>query len=186
MIPFGQDEMIKVDLVHSNMIGALVAANKSKNILELGIGGGRSTDAILSALEFNRQPYQYTLVDNWNDFGFVQPQIVTDTYASRINLVTANEKDFIDACTTTYDFIMSDADHMRTQEWFEHVYDDILEPGGILCYHDVNLFESEHFVNLRQIYYKCQERKLNHMLFNKNSIPGERCQRGLLVIFKNQ
>jgi hypothetical protein len=80
---------------------------------------------------------------------------------------------------------MSDADHMRTDQWFEYVYDNLVADGGILCYHDVNMIDGSHFVNLRNIYYKAQERKLRYMLFNKNSIPGERCERGLMVIFKD-
>jgi hypothetical protein len=78
---------------------------------------------------------------------------------------------------------MSDGDHHNTDQWFEYVYDNILNDNGILIYHDINLVEDE-FVNLRNIYNKAKERKINFYLFNKNSLQNERCQRGLMVIFK--
>jgi hypothetical protein len=33
--------------------------------------------------------------------------------------------------TTKVDFILSDEDHHHTQEWFEHVYDNLLNAGGM-------------------------------------------------------
>ena len=49
------------------------------------------------------------------------------------------------------DFIFSDADHHHAPEqWFDKVYDDMLNPGGILCYHDINLVDND-FPNLREI-----------------------------------
>jgi hypothetical protein len=185
MATFGQDESVKVDIAHSNLLTGLVMANKPKYVLELGVGGGRSTDAILAGLEYNQQLFKYTLVDNWYDFGFVMPEEVGNKYGSTVEIVTSDEKDYVFSHVKNFDFIMSDADHHNTNEWFEHVYDNLLMDGGILCYHDINLVE-ESFVNLREIYNKCQERNITHMLFNKNSLPYEKCQRGLLVIFKNK
>jgi predicted O-methyltransferase YrrM len=182
---FGWDESIKIDVAHSNLLTGLVMANKPKTILELGIGGGRSTDAILAGLEYNQQKYDYTLVDNWYDFGYTPPMEVMSKYGPKMKIVTSPEKEFVFSCDKQYDFIMSDADHHHTNEWFEYVYDNLLEDDGILCYHDVNLLEDV-FINLRDIHTKCKERNLTHFLFNKNSIPGERCQRGFLVIFKNK
>jgi predicted O-methyltransferase YrrM len=185
MIPFGQDENIKVDVAHSTLLTALVMSHKPQRILELGVGGGRSTDAMLSGLAYNQQPYQYTLVDNWHDFGFTQPAMVSEKYSDKLDIVTSDEHAFVFSCKTKYDFIMSDADHSRTDQWFEYVYDNLLNQDGILIYHDVNLIGSD-FPNLRNIYYKSIQRGLNFMLFNKNSLPTERCERGLMVIFKNQ
>jgi predicted O-methyltransferase YrrM len=183
MIKFGQDEGVKIDQAHADLITGLIKSHKPKTVLELGIGGGQSTNAMLAGLDYNQQTFDYTLVDNWMDFGGVMPDEVKDLYEKRITIVTSNEKDFVFGANKKYDFIMSDADHHQTDQWFEYVFDTLLADNGILCYHDVNLIENE-FVNLRNIYYRCQEFNLKHFLFNKNSLPSERCQRGLLVIFK--
>lgn len=184
MKPFGTDEGVKIDQAHADLLRGLIVAQKPKTVLELGIGGGQGTDAMLSGLEYNQQPYEYTLVDNWFDFGRQQPPEVAERYGSRIEVVTSDEKDFVFSCTKKFDFIMSDADHFQTDQWFEYVFAELVNDNGILCYHDVNLIDNE-FVNLRTIYYKCREYGLAYKLFNLNSLPTERCQRGLLVIFKN-
>jgi predicted O-methyltransferase YrrM len=81
-----------------------------------------------------------------------------------------------------FDFIMSDADHFRTQEWFAHVYANLLNSGGILIYHDVT---NPQFPNLMRIYEDCVRNGHHHVLLNANSRKEERCDRGLLVIFKH-
>jgi len=181
-IPFGQDDTIKIDRAHADLLTGLVKSGKPKTVLELGIGGGQATDAILSGLEYNQQPYQYTLVDNWMDFDDIMPPIVKETYGGRVNLVTSGEKEFVFSCNKKFDFIMSDADHHNTQNWFEYVYEELLNDDGILIYHDVTL--TSQFPNLLQILHRCQEFNLKHKLFNKDSLPTEMCYRGLLVIFK--
>lgn len=182
---FGTREEVKIDEAHSELIRGLVIASKPVSILEMGVGGGQSTNAILSAIEFNQQAYNYTLVDNWLDFEGQCPREVVDLYGERMDIVTSDEKDFVFSTEEKFDFIMSDADHYQTDQWFEHVYDNLLNDGGILIYHDVNLVDPDAFKNLISIYDKCKEQKKSHMLFNKSTLPHERCQRGLLVIFKN-
>lgn len=166
---------VKMDHCHANLINALIQSSKPKNILELGFGGGRSCQAIHEAINKNRNNAKYTLVDNWLDFNFVKPSYIT------VPNITANEKDFVAGCTEIYDFIVSDADHQHTNEWFDKVFNDLLSDSGILIYHDI----SHAYPNLISILTKCQENNYSHYLFNENSIPGERCERGLLVIFKN-
>ena len=196
MIPFGQDEGVKIDVAHAHLVTGLVKANKPKTILEFGIGGGESTDAILEALEYNQQAYKYTLVDNWHDWmpahlkGIPNavgkcPAGVIEKYGSRIEIVTSPEREYVFSCQEKYDFIMSDGDHHQTDQWFEYVYENLLNPSGVLIYHDVNLFDDDAFKNLISIYTRCQEYRISHHLFNRNSLPGERCQRGLLAIFKD-
>lgn len=183
--PFGTVELVKIDVAHAELLRGLIMSHKPKTILELGVGGGQGTDAMLSALEYNEQAYNYTLVDNWLDFDYVQPPEVAERYGSRINIVTSGEKEFVFSCDQKFDFIMSDADHHRADQWFEHVYQNLLNANGILVYHDVNLVDADAFHNLAGIYHKCRSDKIPHMLFNRNSKSGERCQRGLLVIFKH-
>jgi predicted O-methyltransferase YrrM len=176
---------IKIDTAHAELIRGLVIAHKPKVLLELGVGGGKSVDATLSALNFNQQTYDYTLVDNWLDFGGTIPPEVTDLYQDKLNIVTSAEKDYVQNCNKKFDFIMSDADHHQSHLWFEYVYDNLLNPGGILMYHDVNMIDPKAYPGLKEIYTKCKATKKSHYLFNKNSLPDERCDRGLLVIFKN-
>jgi len=196
MIPFGEDEGVKIDVAHAHLITGLVKANKPTTVLEFGIGGGESTDAILEGLEYNQQAYKYTLVDNWHDWmpdimkrvaGAVGecPAGVIEKYGTRIEIVTSTEQQYVFSCDKTFDFIMSDGDHHNADQWFEYVYENLLNPGGILIYHDVNLFDDDAFKNLITIYTRCQEYGISHQLFNRNSLPEERCQRGLLVIFKD-
>jgi predicted O-methyltransferase YrrM len=185
MIPFGQDEVVKVDVAHAKLLTALTQANKPKSVLEIGIGGGQATDAILEGLEFNQQPFSYDIVDCWLDWNGVKPEGVDEKYSDKCNIITAYEKDFVFSTDKTYDFIMSDGDHQNADQWFEHVLDKLVNSDGILVYHDINLFDADAFQNLNKIYDRCQEYKLRYHLFNRNSREDERCQRGMLVIFKD-
>lgn len=184
MAKFGEDENIKVDSVHAELIRSLILCNKPESVVEFGIGGGKSTDAILDGLSYNKKKYKYTVVDSWLDFGGNPPKEALEKYSSKINIVTSLEKDFVFSCKEKFDFIMSDADHHATNQWFEYVYDNLLNNNGILIYHDINLFDNS-YPNLVEIFIKCKNKKLSHMLFNKSSLENERCERGLLVIFKN-
>ena len=187
MIAFGEDEGVKIDQAHADLLRGLIVSHKPKTILEIGLGGGQATDAILSGLEYNNQPYHYDIVDCWLDWGGVMPSGVTEKYESRCNIITAFEKDYVFGTDKTYDFIMSDGDHHNAEKWFEHVFDKLLNPGGILIYHDINVFnEPDSFPNLVEIYEKCKKYNLSHHLFNANSLEDERCQRGLLIIFKHE
>jgi len=181
---FRKNDAVKVDTAHAITISGLVYGQKPQKVLELGLGGGESTEAILAALKFNEQPFHYTLVDNWVDYNYTMPEGVMEAYGQDINVVTSDEKQFIYSTRETYDFIFSDADHYHTNEWFDYVYDNLLEKEGILLYHDINFFENC-LLNLREIFYTCQKRGLHYKLFNRNSLPHERCHRGLLAIFKH-
>ena len=178
--------MIQIDTVHAKLLHGLVLADKPKRVLELGYGVGFATDDIYSALEYNQQPYTYTLVDNWSDKWTESgnPEKVKAKYSNKIDIVTSNEKEFVFGCKEKYDFIMSDADHLATDQWFEYVYDTLLADNGILCYHDVML--TSMFPNLYRIVERCQELNLRHKVFDKSSLPEEMCFRGLIVIFKDK
>ena len=178
------NENVKIDQAHAELIYGLVVASKPVNLLELGLGGGKSVDSVLAGLEYNKQPYSYTLVDNWLDWNGSIPDGVEEKYANVLQIVTSDEKEFVYSCQQKYDFIVSDADHYRTDQWFKYVYDNLLEDNGILIYHDVDFFGNS-FPNLRQIYFTAVKNGYSFKLFNKNSLPGEQCQRGLMVIFKN-
>jgi len=178
------DRVVAIDQCHAALIQALVLSQKPQDLLEIGVGSGASTDAILAALAQNGTRGSYTLVDNWQDFGGVIPANVRAKYEGRVKLVTAEERAFVGSCKDSFDFIFSDGDHLHTQEWFHRVYAELLRDDGILIYHDVTNVAL--FPNLLQIYRECIERRIPHYLFNRNSLEGERCDRGLLVMFKNR
>jgi predicted O-methyltransferase YrrM len=177
------DRMVAIDEAHASLVTSLVACRKPRTLLELGFGAGQSCRSILNGLAFNGFSYSFDLVDNWLDFGGKPPaEIAKPDYAS-VKFTTLDEKAFVFSCKRTFEFIFSDADHHHTQEWFEHVYDNLLGPEGVLIYHDVT--NSQLFPNLISIYTDAVRRDLHHMLFNYNSRPDERCDRGMLVLFKH-
>lgn len=182
---FINNEHVKIDQSHADLLYGLIVSAKPKKILELGVGGGKSADTIVSAIQYNKNNCEFTIVDNWYDFGFMMPPEVFDRYGQHAKIISSNERDFVFSCSEQFDFIFSDADHNATDQWFEVVYENLLSSNGILIYHDINLFEDS-FVNLRNILFTCQRLNLNYQLFNKNSLVDERCHRGLLVIFKNK
>jgi len=177
------DHLVKIDDNHASFVRALVMCHKPRHVLEFGFGAGEATRAILSGLQYNAQSFQYTLVDNWLDFGGVLPDAARALAREGIDVITSNERDFVESSRSGYDFIFSDADHHHTQEWFEPVYSGMLARGGVLIYHDVT--NSAGFPNLLRIYSDVLASGYHHVLLNRNSILGERCDRGLLAIFKN-
>lgn len=177
------DKIVAIDEAHASLVMSLVASRKPRTLLELGFGTGQSCRAILSGLAFNGLSYSFDLVDNWLDFGGQPPaEIAKPDYAS-VKVTTSGEKEFVFACQRTFEFIFSDADHHHTQEWFDHVYENLLAKEGVLIYHDVT--NTALFPNLIRIYDDAVRRGLHHMLFNYNSRPDERCDRGMLVLFKH-
>lgn len=179
------EDIVKIDECHITLIYGLIVAHKPASILELGYGSGASLNSNLWACTYNQNNPRYVVVDNWLDYGYQKPAFLTkyddNVKNVKVSFVTADEGDYVRDCNETFDFILSDADHQRTDQWFERVYDELLADNGILIYHDVT---NKVFPNLDSILQKCEREHLRYMLFNKNSIPGERCDRGLLVISK--
>lgn len=176
------DQLVKIDVNHAELVRALVACQKPRRVLEFGFGAGEATRAILAGLAYNEQPFSYTVVDNWLDFGGAPPAATREPIYREVEFRTSSERDFVLACADSYDFIFSDADHHHAQDWFDAVYGRLLNPGGTLIYHDVT--NSADFPNLLGIYRQVVRDGRNHLLLNRRSRPGERCERGLLSVFK--
>ncbi len=174
-------EQAKIDICHADLIYGLIVSRKPKSILELGLGGGRATDKILEGIAYNQNNPRYVLVDNWCDFGYQKPP---HAMKYQMEIITSDEEDFVKNCHDQFDFILSDADHQRTDQWFDLVYGQLLGRNGILIYHDVDTVWQT-YPNLLTILERCQSRGLSHFLFNYDSLLSERCERGLLVIFKS-
>jgi predicted O-methyltransferase YrrM len=174
--------MTAIDDAHCDLIFGLVRAFKPKSILELGWGTGASTKAVCRALLDNgcfrsespaQLPY-YALIDNWKDFGGVPQRLVFDDYPIA---VTASEERFVKETNLKFDFILCDGDHTKTNEYWLTIYRELLSSPGIVCFHDVS---NPDYPNLLEIGLGVERQ----ILFNTNSTPGERCDRGLLVLFK--
>lgn len=180
--------MLEIDQCHIDLISSLIKTSKPKKVLELGFGSGKSSRAIIDALKFNQTEFNYTLVENWVDWNY-KPQYdqVQFLKGEGISLVNSDELHFVFSTQDTYDFILSDADHWNTDKWFEYVFKNLLNDGGILIYHDVSLGPHKnvdlYFKNLDNIYYKAKGMGLKMLHFNKSSRDDEKCERGLLVIF---
>lgn len=189
--------MVAIDVAHARLIEGLVMSFKPTNILELGYGGGRSHNAICVGARFNQNSPKYTLVDNWMDWNYAQPEDVHKSVIrhqlnhktgdsdrntfSHFAVVTKDERDFVIqsrafAGFAEYDFIMSDADHQHSHEWAAYVYNELLASPGILIYHDVD----GSYPGLGELPAKFQ----NSVVFNRSTREDEECKRGLLVIFK--
>lgn len=178
----GIREDIKIDRNHLELIYGLVVSAKPKRLLEFGMGCAAATDRILDAIKYNEGHDCYTVVDNWIDFGGKAPREAVERYAKRLNLVTRDEGDFIRLhIGLGYDFILSDADHFKSEKYMEDCYMKLLNHNGILIYHDVC---GPEFPNLHQIIKNAEQWNLRHAVFNKNSRSDEHCDRGLIVIFK--
>lgn len=178
-------EDIKIDRNHVDLIYGLVVSAKPRSLLEFGLGRAVSTDRILDAITYNAIPKtRYTVIDNWSDFGGVMPAEAQLHYAARLNLVTADEGDYILESLhhdRHFDFILCDGDHFNSEKYFDNVYYSLLNPGGILLYHDV---AGAQFPNLHEIPRRAQAHNLCYVLFTESSRPDEFCGRGLIVIFK--
>jgi predicted O-methyltransferase YrrM len=182
---------VAIDDCHLDLVYGLVRAHKPENILELGVGSGRTTAYLVKALEKNENVKKLTLVDNWIDWKGDKPEHITK-FQDKVQLVESDELSFIlQQNNTMYDFIFSDADHWNTHKWFEYVFFSTLKPGGILIYHDVSIAghcpkDGFRFPNLEEILVKCKKYGLSHMHFDRSSTKDEACWRGILVIFKSQ
>lgn len=175
-------EEVAIDKCHADLVYGLIRAHKPTKILELGFGSGLVTKIIQQAMTDNCIPLDFTLVDNWYDWNYTLPErLIRESVDIKTKVITSNEESFIFNCKTKYDFIFSDADHTNSHKWFGRVYNTILNTNGILICHDVF---SNDFPNLKNNLQFCIDNGINHTTFSNNSIPTEKCERGLLVVFK--
>lgn len=197
-------EEVKIDVAHADLLHGLVRAAKPTRVLELGFGGGRACVQILRGLALNRQAAQYVLVDNWTDWDGMRPAILDVAMEDsamlapevKTTVITADEGEFVRnylaprsadpdsakgyEASSRLDFIMSDADHHHSHEWFNEVYMRMLAPGGTMVVHDVD----GTYPGLANLPKVLATWGVPHKVFDRSSRPDERCGRGLLVIFK--
>jgi predicted O-methyltransferase YrrM len=180
---FDDKNAVAMDLAHNFFIVGSVLARKPKNVLELGMGSGYLTSSLVRALEYNRVG-TLTTVDSWFDTNGIEPSIANEFRKSGVNVVCSTEEEFVkQAATDGYDFLISDADHMRSFEWLDqHIR--LTKPDGLMFFHDTN--DPQTFAGLATIERQVTERNLPYFHFNQNSRPGERCSRGLLFVINKK
>jgi len=168
---------VMMDAAHIWLIRALVACLKPMDILEIGVGSGAGTDAILQAATYNGNGARVTCVDNFLDWGGAAPSGIESI---PVKLIVKSERDFIDSCQAKFDFIVSDADHDHSHEWIAKTM-GLLNHGGVAVFHDVS---NSDYPNLEAIISFMRWAEHPHFVFKASSRPDERCERGLLVVFK--
>jgi predicted O-methyltransferase YrrM len=170
---------VMMDDCHIDLIHALVLSAKPKSILEIGIGSGATTLALLDAVKMNGNGATVTCVDNFGDWNGHSPEGF-DRLPAGLRFVLSSEEGFVKSTDRTFDFVVSDADHAHTGEWFKETL-ALVNPGGILIYHDAT---SPHCPSVCSVVDQARAMVLPLMIFNKSSQPWEQCERGLLIIKK--
>lgn len=180
---FDDKNPVAIDLAHNFFIIGSVLAKKPQSVLELGMGSGYLTSSLVHALQYNNAG-TLTTVDSWYDTDGREPAVVSDFRKSGVNVVLSTEEQFVSrAATDEYDFLISDADHMRSFEWLDqHVR--IVKPDGIMFFHDTN--NPEMFPGLATLERQIAERRLPYFHFKQDSRRGERCSRGLLFVINKK
>ncbi len=172
---------VMMDDCHIDLIHALVLSAKPKSILEIGIGSGATTLAMLDAVKMNGNDAFLYSVDNFGDWNGQTPEGFDRLMGQRnFYFIEAKEEDFVKGIKCPYDFVVSDADHAHTGEWFKETL-ALVNPGGILIYHDAT---SPHCPSVCSVVDQARAMGLPLMIFNKSSQPWEQCERGLLIIKK--
>lgn len=76
----------------------LLRSHKPETVLELGVGSGRTTAKMITALK------KITLVDNWVDWKGDRPSHIKEL-EEHVDIVESDEKEYLFSCNKTFDFI---------------------------------------------------------------------------------
>jgi SAM-dependent methyltransferase len=167
-----------LDLAHVALLQGTAASLKPERVLELGVGSGYATDAVLQALAWNGRG-ELTCVDNWCDWGGREPPHARDLRDRGVTVVHSEEGAFVRAAPTDrYDLVISDAAHGAADRWVEDSL-RIVRPEGVLFFHDT---ANPDFPNLARITAHVARAGLPHYHFARSTRPGERCGRGWLMV----
>lgn len=176
-----RNHFVAMDLCHTFFIFGSALAKKPQKCLELGVGTGSVTLALINALAYNGRG-SLTCVDNWADWLGVRPPFAANLEkVPGVRVVDSSERDFVYNCPSgEYDFLVSDADHEG--DWFgEHLR--IARDGGFLFFHDTN---NPDCPAMKKVLEGVRERGLVHYHFVEGTRPDERCGRGLLFVAKTK
>lgn len=172
----------EIDLAHNCLLFGAVLASKPEYALELGIGNGYATRAILYAMKYN-QTGLLTSVDNWHDWKGREPAHIEELRNLGVNVeAPIDEGDFVrNQLNDSFDFLMSDGSHKHAGEWAEDIF-RIMKPNSVMFFHDVNSDRP----SLKRYLKLSEEMGLPHFMFSKNSLDNEKCGRGLFVVINKK
>jgi predicted O-methyltransferase YrrM len=180
MILIPCDDPVAVDQAHVALLFGVACSLKPKRVLELGIGAGYTTEAILQALEYNESG-RLTCVDNWIDWNGQEPSIANRLREKGVEIVLSDEETYLLKCESqVYDLLVSDADHRNSHRWVDQ-HLRVVRDGGFLFFHDTSNSE---FTNLAEIVKYVQEKGLWYYEFKESTRSTERCHRGWLMVLK--
>ncbi|MGA3066020.1 MAG: class I SAM-dependent methyltransferase [Tepidisphaeraceae bacterium] len=165
-----------IDAAHVTLLLGAIMSLKPERVLELGVGSGYATWAIIGALQHNGRG-KLVCVDNWFDTEGKEPPFAADIRGAGAEIIVDSEEHFVRNCPTdSFDLLLSDADHFHSGSWLgEHLR--IVRDGGFLFFHDTN---NPQFPSVQSVV--AQISRLPHYHFTKSSRPDERCQRGWLWV----
>lgn len=169
------DPAVCMDECHYELIQGMAQALKPQRVLEIGIGSGICSRRLLRALAANNFG-ELISVDNWHDWGGQRPEWIRPS--AHWTIAEQSEEHFIKTCQDRFGLIVSDGDHHRADQWARETL-DLLEPGGVAFFHDV---ANADFPNLMKIHVAALESGYSCRLFNRSTLPSERCYRGLLMV----
>jgi predicted O-methyltransferase YrrM len=173
---------VALDLAHAALLAGAVASLKPARVLELGVGSGYTTRAVLQALAWNGRG-ELTCVDNWADWGGREPPHAQALRDAGAVLVTAGESDYLVRCPDDhFDVLVSDADHQQSDRWLD-LHLRVVRDGGWLFFHDT---ANASFPNLGLVVRKVEALGLAHRHFTEGSRPDERCERGWLLVINRK
>jgi predicted O-methyltransferase YrrM len=179
VLRFDHRNPIAIDRAHNLFLIGAVLSKKPRRVLELGIGTGYLTMSLVHALKYNKIG-QLTSVDNWFDTHGAEPKLGADLRATGVNVICAGEKEFVHhAPSNSFDFLISDADHQNSANWFDH-HIRIVERDGLMFFHDTNL--PEMFPGLATLEARVKELGFPFYHFKQSSRCDENCGRGMLFV----
>jgi len=173
-----------IDFAHAVIILGSLVSSKPENVLEIGIGTGSITNILLNGIDYN-QIGKLTCIDNFHDLGGNLPKSTLENLKTKnINIIAPiEEKDFVfSQQENTYDFLVSDGDHLHSGEWVDQMF-SIIKPNSFMFFHDVN---NPDYINLMNYKLRADELNKPNYLFTKSSRPDENCSRGLLMVINTK
>lgn len=172
---------VVMDLAHIQLICGVIFAHKPARLLELGIGTGFLTRAMLLACAGNGRG-KLTSVDNAHDWGGVVPRHFKDLEAGGAQVVIADEGEFLSGAAERYDLIVSDGDHRHGHIHAARVM-AAANDRAFVFFHDT---ANPQFPNLADIRITADRSGFAWHEFTAKSVPGERTDRGLLMVINSR
>lgn len=170
-----------IDKIHAATIFGCCLSAKPKHILELGVGTGLVTDALLSAIDHNGVG-ELMCLDSWLDYGGNEPAFWQGFRERGARITVMHERLFLEKTPDdTYDFLMSDADHGGN--WCSEHF-RVTRKGSICFFHDTN--SPDQYPGLYAIEEYARSHGYGYFHFKERTRDDEQTHRGLLMVINNK